>query len=179
MIRINLLVAREERKKESIRKEATAFVLVVVLVLAAIGFVQWMSSRQREELITQIRNSEAELKRLEIIKREIKKAKKDKKTLQEKLSIIENLNKNRTRPILIMSILGSKIPDKMWLKSLDKKDRNLTLQGIALDDETIADFMKRLQQSEMFTAVELVVTERVTIEKLNLKKFTMICTIGA
>jgi len=179
MIKINLAVAREERKKESIRKEATIFVLVIVAVLVGVGFVQWMSSRQREELMTQIRDSKAELKRLEIIKREINKAKANKKILQEKLNIIGSLNLNRTRPIQIMSVLASKIPEKMWLKGLDKKDNKLTLQGIALDDETIANFMKNLQKSRLFSAVELVVTERTTIEKLNLKKFTMICTIRA
>ncbi|MBW2058359.1 MAG: PilN domain-containing protein [Deltaproteobacteria bacterium] len=179
MIRINLLVAREERKRESIRKEATIFVVVIALVLAGVGLIQWFSDRQRDEIITQIRNSRAELKRLEAIKREINKAKANKKMLQEKLDIIVRLNKNRTRPIEIMTLLASKIPKKMWLKSLDKKAQKLTLQGIALDDETIANFMKSLQQSKMFTAVQLVVTERVTVEKINLKKFTMICTIGA
>ncbi len=179
MIKINLLVAREERKKESIRKEATIFVLAMVLVLVGIGLAQWMSSRQRETIISQIWNAEAELKRLEIIKREINKAKANKKILQEKLKIIDTLNLNRARPIQIMSLLASEIPEKMWLKSLDKKDQVLKLQGVALDDETIANFMKSLQQSKMFTGVQLVVTERVTIEKLNLKKFTMICRIGA
>jgi type IV pilus assembly protein PilN len=130
-------------------------------------------------LVSQIRESQAELKRLEAVKREISKAKTNKKILQEKLKIIENLNKNRTRPIEIMSVLASRIPEKMWLQSLDKKGQRVTLQGIALDDETIANFMKKLEQSKMFTAVELVVTERKTIEKLNLKQFTMICTIGA
>ncbi len=37
--------------------------------------------------------------------------------------------------------------------------------------------MKRLQKSKLFSAVQLVVTERVTVEKMNLKKFTLICTI--
>jgi type IV pilus assembly protein PilN len=178
MIKINLLIAREERKKQSIRKEATIFVLVIGLVLVLIVLVQFMSSRQREEIVTQIRNAEAELKRLEIVKREINKAKTNKKILEEKLNIIKSLNMNRTRPIEIMSLVASKIPDKMWLNSLDKKNQKVTLQGVALDDETIANFMKKLQQSKMFTAVELVVTERVTIEKLNLKKFTMICRIA-
>lgn len=178
MIKINLLVAREERKKQSIRKEVTVFALVIALVLILVVLVHWMSSRQREEIITQIKNSEAELKRLEAVKREINKAKANKKILQEKLNIIDNLNKNRTRPIEIMTVFASKIPDKMWLKLLTKSDRTVTLQGVALDDETIANFMKKLQQSKMFSAVELVVTERVTIEKLNLKKFTMICTMG-
>jgi len=177
MIKINLLVGREERKKESIRKEAIIFGLAMVLVLFSIGLVHWMSSKERETIITQIRNSKDELKRLEVIKREINKAKANKKMLQEKLNIIQTLNTNRTRPIQIMSFLASKIPDKMWLNSLDKKNERLTLQGIALDDETIANFMKKLQQSKLFTSVELVVTERVTIEKINLKKFNMICTI--
>ncbi len=66
----------------------------------------------------------------------------------------------------------------MWLKSLDKKNEKLTIQGVALDDETIANFMKELQQSKIFTSVELVVTERVNVQKLNLKQFTMVCTIG-
>jgi type IV pilus assembly protein PilN len=144
MIKINLLIAREERKKQSIRKEATVFVLVIGLVLVLIVLVQWMSSRQREEIVTQIRNAEAELKRLEIVKREINKAKTNKKILQEKLNIIKSLNTNRTRPIEIMSLVASKIPDKMWLNSLDKKDQKVTLQGVALDDETIANFMKKL-----------------------------------
>ncbi len=178
MIKINLLVAREERKKESIRKEATIFVLALVLVLVGIIFAQWMTIRQRESVRTQIREAQDELKRLEVIKRKINKAKADKEILQEKLNIIAKLNLNRTRPIEIMGFLASKIPEKMWLKSLDKKGGKLTLQGIALDDETIANFMKRLQQSKIFTSVELVVTERVTIEKLNLKQFTMICGIG-
>jgi type IV pilus assembly protein PilN len=179
MIKINLLVAREERKKQSIRKEATVFGVVIALVFILIVFFQWTSSRQREDIITQIRNSEAELKRLEDIKRQITKAKANKKMLQEKLNIIESLNQNRTRPIEIMLLVASKIPEKMWLKSLDKIDRRVTLQGVALDDETIASFMKKLRETEIFTAVELVVTERVIIEKLNLKQFTMICTMGA
>ncbi len=178
MIKINLLVAREERKKESIRKEVTIFVLAMVLVLVGIGFAQWMSSRQRETIFSQIREAEDELKRLEVIKRKINKAKANKKILQEKLNIIDTLNLNRTRPIQIMSLLATKIPEKMWLKSLDKKNEKLTIQGVALDDETIANFMKELQQSKIFTSVELVVTERVNVQKLNLKQFTMVCTIG-
>ncbi|NIO05246.1 MAG: hypothetical protein GTN74_11740, partial [Proteobacteria bacterium] len=126
----------------------TIFVLAMVLVLVGIGFAQWMSSRQREAVVTQIRDAEAELKRLEVIKRKINKAKANKKILQEKLNIIDTLNLNRTRPIQIMSLLASKIPEKMWLKSLDKKNDKLTLQGVALDDETIANFMKELQQSK-------------------------------
>ncbi len=177
MIKINLLVGREERKKESIRKEATIFVAFMVLLLAGIGLVQWVSGRERDGLITEIRKSEAELKELEIIKRRINEAKAKKKILQEKLKIIETLNTNRTRPIEIMSFMASRMPQKMWLRSLNKNNEKVTLEGVALDDETIANFMKRLQKSKLFSAVQLVVTERVTVEKMNLKKFTLICTI--
>jgi type IV pilus assembly protein PilN len=178
MIKINLLVAREERRKESIRKEVTIFVLAMVVVMVGIGFAQLMYNRQRDALRAEITDLEDKQKQLQVLKQQIKKAKVDKKTYQEKLNIIRSLNLNRTRPIKIMSFLASEIPEKMWLKSLDKKDQKLTLQGIALDDETIANFMKKLQQTKIFTAVELVVTERVKVRKLNLKKFTLICRIG-
>ena len=179
MIKINLLIAREDIKESARKKEVTIFVLVILLVLAGIGIVQWMSSRQREEITAQIKNTRDELARLEAVKQEINKAKANKKILEEKLHIIQSLNQNRTRPIQIMSVLASKIPEKMWLNSLDRTAEKLTLEGIALDDETIANFMTRLQQAGMFTSVELVVTERMTVEDVKLKKFTVICMIMA
>jgi len=179
MIKINLLIAREDIKESARKKEVTIFVLVILLVLAGIGVVQWMSSRQREEITAQIKNTRDELARLEAVKQEINKAKANKKILEEKLHIIQSLNQNRTRPIQIMSVLASKIPEKMWLNSLDRTAEKLTLEGIALDDETIANFMTRLQQAGMFTSVELVVTERMTVEDVKLKKFTVICMIMA
>ncbi|NIQ39086.1 MAG: hypothetical protein GTN81_10905 [Proteobacteria bacterium] len=178
MIKINLLVAREERKRESIRKEVTIFVLAMVVVMVGIGFAQLMYNRHRDALRAEIIDLENKQKKLQELKKQIKKAKVDKKTYLEKLNIIRSLNLNRTRPIQIMSFLASEIPEKMWLQSLDKNNEKLTLQGIALDDETIANFMKKLQQTRIFASVELVVTERVTVSKLNLKKFTMICRIG-
>ncbi len=179
MIKINLLVAREDIKESVRKKEVTIFVVIILLVLAGIGITQWISSRQREEIAAQIKNTRDELARLEAVKKEINKAKANKKILEEKLHIIQSLNQNRTRPIQIMSVLASKIPEKMWLNSLDRTGEKLTLEGVALDDETIANFMTRLQQAGMFTSVELVVTERMTVEDVKLKKFTVICMIMA
>ena len=54
--------------------------------------------------------------------------------------------------------------------------QNINIQGIALDNKTIADFMSRLEGSALFTNVNLKAIKQQKINELNLKNFDIICT---
>lgn len=59
-------------------------------------------------------------------------------------------------------------------------DVRVTIEGIALDNKTVADFMTRLEESEFFTDVRLVNLKRETIKQkeradINLKSFQVAC----
>jgi len=59
-----------------------------------------------------------------------------------------------------------------------KKDGSkLGMEGIALDDETIANFMTSLRKSKLFKNVDLVVSEQVEQSKVKLRKFILSCEI--
>ncbi|MGZ3603813.1 MAG: PilN domain-containing protein, partial [Thermodesulfobacteriota bacterium] len=49
-------------------------------------------------------------------------------------------------------------PEKLQLESLKKDGSKLGIEGIALDDETIANFMTNLRKSKLFRGVDLVVS---------------------
>jgi Tfp pilus assembly protein PilN len=75
--------------------------------------------------------------------------------------------------------LATSIPEKLWLESLDEVDGRLTLAGVSINNEVIATFMTRLEESKYFGEVYLVSIERDSAaarsskEDLKLKKFTI------
>jgi type IV pilus assembly protein PilN len=55
-------------------------------------------------------------------------------------------------------------------------DTDVSIDGIALDEKTVADFMVRLQNSGLFSNVVLKSVKRKQVEKSNLKSFQVVCT---
>lgn len=80
------------------------------------------------------------------------------------------------RAAYIFDELSERIPEKVWIESLDKSGRNLKMTGVALDNETIANFMTQLERSRYFGGIELEVTEQVDRGGLKLKKFSLRCS---
>jgi type IV pilus assembly protein PilN len=179
MIRINLLIARAVRRKVGLRKEITIFVFVLILVLLLIGLVQWVYMNQSSDLQRQINLRKVELEKLQAQKRQIEKFRADKKVLEMKLDLISKLKRNKSTPVRILDELSIHIPERMCLRSLKKHGAQLEMEGWALDDEVIANFMTSLQRSKYFSGIELIVTERFKPEgaEINVKKFTITSTV--
>jgi type IV pilus assembly protein PilN len=64
----------------------------------------------------------------------------------------------------------------MWLTNLLMNGRNISIKGIALDNKTVADFMTRLEDSKLYTNINLQTVNQKTIRKYNLKSFDISCT---
>jgi len=179
MIRINLLMARAVRRRAGLRKEISIFVFVLVLLFFLIGLVQWIYVNQSRGLQRQIDDRKVELEKLRALKQQIAKYKASIKLLEKKLAVINELEKNKAMPVKILDELSTHITDKMSLRSLKKSGSQLEIEGWALDDEMIANFMTNLQRSKYFGGVELIVTERFKPEgaDINIKKFTITSTV--
>jgi type IV pilus assembly protein PilN len=68
-------------------------------------------------------------------------------------------------------------PEKVYFESVKKDGARLGIEGVALDDETVANFMTNLRKSKLFKNVDLIVTEQVEVSKIPLKKFILSCEI--
>jgi type IV pilus assembly protein PilN len=87
--------------------------------------------------------------------------------------VIQSLNAKKTGPVEILDELSLIIPEKVWLTSLNNKGDDLVLEGLALDNTTIATFMKRLQASTHFDNVSLVLSQ----QEGGKHKFSITCKI--
>ena len=177
MIKINLLPFRTARKKENIRRQVSIFLGLVVLVLCILLFVWNSMSRKIETLNTDIKTVKAELATHAETIRKVEEYKKKLKIVNTKKGVIQKLELERSGPIRIMDAMTQcVVRTRMWLKSMEDKDGILNIQGVAVDNATIARFMKNLDKSKYFNNVDLTSSKQVKIDKkLKFKEFLVKC----
>jgi type IV pilus assembly protein PilN len=177
MIRINLLPFRTERKKENVRRQVSLFLLSLVLVLLVLFYYNFSLNSQIGKLNKGIKTTNNELTKYNKINKEIARIKKNLEILQKKMAVIAQLESDRYAPVILMDTMTQVLVSKrMWFTKLSMSDTKVDIDGIALDEKTVADFMVRLQNSGLFSDVVLRSVKRKQVEKSNLKSFQVVCT---
>ncbi len=72
-----------------------------------------------------------------------------------------------------MATLSDLTPEQLWLTTYTESGQDVKISGIAFTEELIAQFMKALEASNDFMAVELVVSEQTEVAGTKLKKFDL------
>jgi type IV pilus assembly protein PilN len=95
------------------------------------------------------------------------------KDLRGKNKIIADLNKKKSGPVLVMESLANATPAALWLTDLKEAAGSVTLNGVASDNKSIADFMTSLEASKHFKSVELIESTQGIGPTAGLKKFAI------
>ena len=177
MIKINLLLTRKEKKKVGVRKEFVILILAVGLLLILLAALNWKMGKEKEDMVAQISETKKEIARYKSLAVEVTKAKEAQKVLQDKLNIINSLRKGKETPVRVLDEISVDKPEKLQLELMKKEGLKLEIEGIALDDETIVQFMTNLKKSKLFKNVDLIVSEQIEQNKIKLKKFILSCEI--
>ncbi len=177
MIKINLLLTRKEKKKVGIRREFVILIVALGILAILLAGLQWKIEKDKEEVRVRIDETRKEIARYKSLAVEVTKAKEAQKTLQDKLNVINSLRKGKETPVRILDQISMDKPEKLHLELMKKEGTKLGIEGIALDDETIVQFMTNLKKSKLFKSVDLVVSEQVEQSKIKLKKFILSCEI--
>ena len=177
MIRINLLPFRTERKKENVRRQVSLFLLSLILVLLVLFYYNFSLNSKIGKLNKRIQTTNNELNKYNEINKEIARIKKNLEILRKKMAVIDQLESDRYAPVILMDTMTQVLVSKrMWFTSLLVSEKTVSINGIALDEKTVADFMVRLQKSGLFANVELKSVKRKKVENSNLKSFEIVCT---
>jgi type IV pilus assembly protein PilN len=99
------------------------------------------------------------------------------KILEDKLQIVASLKQKRDEQLVLLEDLQARlVPEQMWIETLDADQTSVTMTGIAFDNPTIANFMKRLEGSSLFQEIDL---KQARIKKFDqgasLKAFELKC----
>jgi type IV pilus assembly protein PilN len=175
MIEINLLPLSEIREKEKKRFKISISLLLTSLAILVCVYLKWTANRKEHSLDENIARINEEIKKLDLLLKEVAQLKNEKEALEKRLKVAETLEKGRLEAALIMMELSKRVPEKLWLEGLEKKGESMKCNGIALDEETIADFMTALKGSPYIKKVELESVTKHSIGGVDLKKFILTC----
>jgi type IV pilus assembly protein PilN len=195
MIRINLLPYREERKKENILRQLNIFLVVFFVVFAILIYFNIRLTHQVAALNTKIKNTKTMLAQAETKAKQVDQIKHALEKLEQKTEVIKNIEKNRKASVLLLEDMTKMVAEKLsvspldasedsdskpvkrlWFNSFQANSEEISINGIALDNKTIADFMGRLEDSKLYQNVNLKTIKQRKVDKLNLKNFEIVCT---
>jgi type IV pilus assembly protein PilN len=177
MIKINLLLTRKDKKKVGMKKEFVILIISVGVLVILLAALHWKTGKEKEDMVAQIAQAKKEIAYYKSLTTEVNKAKEAQKILQDKLNIINALRKGKETPVRVLDEVSVDKPERLQLESMKKEGAKLGIEGIAMDDETIVQFMTNLKKSKLFKNVDLVVSEQVEQSKIKLKKFILSCEI--
>jgi len=180
MIQINLLPIRQIKKRQQVYQQVILLLVSLLVIFTLMGMTTVVLSGKATGLKTDISELNKKKASFQKIINEINKLKKDKLALENKLEAIKRLKKGAQQPVRILDALANLTPgDRLWIKSLKQSPGQLNLDGIALDNATIAQFMNKITESPHFSAAKLGSTRLTQIGGRKLKSFTLTVAITA
>ncbi len=175
MIRINLLPYRAARKKENIRFQLNVFIGSVVFALLAVFWYNSMLNGSISDLNTEIASTREQVAKYQAINKEIEEIKKTLALIEKKIEVIKSLERDRKAPVQNLdSIYQLLVEKRMWYSQIEEKGDTFKISGVAIDNQTVADYMTRVEKSERFQNVRLVASKQYKLqgkEDMSLKQF--------
>jgi type IV pilus assembly protein PilN len=162
MIRINLL--GQAKPKGSRRPVDTGAALPALFIGAGllfgcliVGYLYYSWQRQLNEENTRIKQLQAQKTDLEQIRQQVEAFEKQKQVLQQRVSTIEQLQRDRMGGQELLDQIASTVArtENLWLTSMIRKGNNLTIDGSSASINAVANFITALKRSGYFQKVEM------------------------
>ncbi len=155
MARINLLPWRDW-ERERLKKEffaisgIAAAIGVAVLVVGYLYFNNAISNQNE-------RNAYLDSKIAELQEQveEIERLQKQKRQMQERIDVVQNLQAGRATTVRVLDGLVRALPDGVYFTGLSLAGDNMNIQGTAEANARISSLMRSLDESELFDSPNL------------------------
>ena len=85
----------------------------------------------------------------------------DELVIKTKLNAIQGLLSARSVPLSLVMAISNSIPKEVWLSQVKSTSLVMTLSGFTSDITQVSDFMKNLNEKNVFNAVELKDTKQI------------------
>ena len=162
MIRINLLGrSRPKAVRTAVPLEATLQIVFLAAALAlSFGLLYghyWQMDKEDRALLMHIQMQKGEKARLEQMKQQVDNFESQKQILQQRISVIETLQRNRVGGQQLLDAIANTVSrtDTLWLTTVNRNGDNLAITGSAGSVNAVANFITQLKRSGYFQQVEI------------------------
>ncbi|NLI81689.1 MAG: hypothetical protein GX443_08380 [Deltaproteobacteria bacterium] len=174
MIQINLLPVKAKKKRESARQLFSFYLLSIVLALLVMGYLWYAKKGEISMLNGRLAQLQQEIKQYEKYDAMLQEMTKKKEAIEKKRNVILDLKKDRDSIVRVMALLSIQVPpDKVWFERLSQSGNSIALDGVALSNEAIVEFMRNLESSPYVQkgSVNLTHSRQTTMSNRKLREF--------
>lgn len=176
MIKINLLPTTKKKAPRKVTELQQQLILgVLILTLAGGGmFTYWNSLRARiDGLQREKAAAEARIREQENMLREVKSVEDERKQVNEKIAIIEQLKKNRSLLVHLLDEVSKALPPGVNLATLSERNGQIYLEGMAFTNNDIVRFVDNLKASPYCSDVFLLETAQSAAEGVEVYRYKL------
>lgn len=177
MIRINLLPGpkgRQAKPQYDVRAQALLGAGLLVITLAGC----WWYSTSLDETIEAKQSEKIDkAKQVSQLKEQVKQVsdfEQRKKVLEDKNRIIDQLEKSRVGPVKVLDHVSQSLePVKVWLVRIGLTGESIDLEGRALTNDDVVEFVNNLRRTDYFTDINLQESRAAVESQVSLYQFKL------
>jgi type IV pilus assembly protein PilN len=174
MIRINLLPAREAKRRIELRNQLQVGCLLLVLAIAGGIWLTYTQSQTKATRLATLERLEAEIVSLESLVNEVNAFQRRSDQLRKQVEVITALRTKQSRPAPVLDALSESLPDQLWLVKVQEAGNRLQITGNSLNGMVgIAAFMDNLGRSPWFGNAELIESKSEILLERTVVSFTL------
>ena len=193
MIRINLLGTPKPKNKRSRTAIAApamelgevgspAMKILVAIVLAGgLNAAYWYQlDHQAVAIAAKMKVAEQHNRELASVKAKYLERQKQADNYKHRVDVIDQLRKAQIGPVNLLDTLGQTVngTEAVWLNSMKTQGANISIQGMALSADAVANLISNLQKTGYFKNIEIKETfQDDSVKDMQAFQFELTCEI--
>jgi len=178
MIRINLLSSGPKGRPAKPQYDVRAQVLLGVgLTIVTVAGCWWYADALDTEIAMRQAEKEDKTKQVAQLKEQVKQVsdfEQRKKQLEDKNRVIDMLEKSRVGPVKVLDHVSQSLdPLKLWLVRVGVSGQNIDLEGRALTNDDVVEFVNNLRRTDYFTDINLQESRAAVESQVSLFQFKL------
>src|SRR5579864_2519711 len=190
MIRINLLGIAKPKNRRAGAPPAPAIeigdvgspmvkILVAVFLAAAVNGYEWYYLNHKAQTIaSKMAAAEQENRELADVKARYLEEKKQADSYKRRVDVIDQLRTAQHGPVDLLNTIGDTIngTEAVWLSTMKDQGPNISIEGMALSTDAVANLIANLQKTGYFKNIEIKETyQDEQVKNMKAFQFTLTC----
>jgi type IV pilus assembly protein PilN len=152
MAHINLLPWRESQRVEQKRNYLT---MLAGIAIVGLGLMFGVGTVVDNMITNQGKRNQFIEQQIVVVDAQIEKIKnikKDKQAIEQRMALIEQLEASRNAVPRVLDELVRLVPPGLSFRSFSRKGNHIEILGVSESNNRLADFMRQLEQSNVFSS---------------------------
>jgi Tfp pilus assembly protein PilN len=191
MIRINLLGLSKQKNRRPGAPAAPAIeigdvgspmvkvLVAVALTIAINGFTWFRLDRQAQDIAAKMKVAQQTNLELSGVKTKYLERQKEADNYKRRVDVIDQLRKAQNGyPVDLLNTVGSTVngTEAVWLSTMKDQGANISIEGMALSTDAVANLISNLQKTGFFKNIEIKETyQDEQIKDMQAFQFTLTC----